>query len=857
MSKRSGRGGWRAIALVVLLASLVVGIGLVLHFNGWRESAVLRPAASTTAHDGAAPGVPSARGAFDAHAAQDERSSVASLAVPTPDSLEQLRILVVDHATGAVVPRARVLVARADVDRVDRDAAEERFGSVEGVLENGWGVEYACDERGVVLAPRPTCRSWVLAGSEPRHGIARVPAGAASVRVEIEDKHCLSVEVVDRAQRPAANVRLVLLERDEMDWSRIWSGQSDERGRATIHALDEDASNADVRLVLGTTLIRSQPAQFEFTLATLPSAPVRLVVDDGGVVELSLIDSAGQPIQVLAEMRLQIDRERRGELPLPMQEGWLQCWPSREGRARYEHVGLGLPLVASASAASLDFADRAFEGPKLAAKVVHATVTLRRAMSILRGRLLDVEGHPLGERSIEASATRVGASRERGYERLFESQTEANGTFLGELSSSWDGFELARVRLLVTMNGRPPAPVELACPPATIDPVPTPHSVIELGDVIVHPPPLAPLVLSGRVVDEHGRPSADAKIQICPVPAADPPHWNDLRVTSAGDGTFEIRATIDAARVRVRAIAYQRSCAPVEVAVGATDVVLTLREPGTIIGSVVLPHGLDVNVLDLTFRAHESATGDAYQPSSYEWNDEGVFRTVVWPGTYGLEVAFGETTLATRDDIVVVAGATVRLEPIDLREKLHAIDVSVVDERGERVSDGSVDVLVGDQRGYRAEITHDGSAVVASLSAQPDVVVLATGFRAQMFRSVASGARLSVSAGIGVELRTAEFEDEVFELTIRLRYAGKDPLGEFVSERPAIVARDGKTRATLPLAGRYAAQVGLRRKTSSAWELCERIGGESEVVVGERGGEFAIAVTKAAIEAALKRARGL
>lgn len=781
---------------------------------------------------------------------------VSSVDVSTEAAPDQLTIVVVDRATGAVVPRARVLLQRADVDPVEWAAANERFGSVVAALENGFGVEHGCDEHGVVLVPRTTRRSWVMAGSEPRHGLARVQPGAASVRVELENQHCLSVEVVDRAQRPAANVRLVLLERDEIEWSRIWSGQSDERGRATMHTLDEDVSKAALRLVLGTALVRSQPAQFEFTLATVPSAPVRLVVDAGGVVELSLVDADGQPIEFAADMRLEIDRERAGELPLPMLEGWLQCWPSRDGRARYEHVGLGLPLVALASAPALDFADHDFEGPKLAAEIVHATVALRNAASIVRGRLLDVEGRALSQRTVEASATRVDAGRRRGYERLFETETKPDGTFAGKLSSLWDGVDISRVDLLVPMNGCSPARVEVACPPATIERVPLPHAVIELGDVIVHPPPLAPLVVAGRVVDESGRPKSGATIEICAMPAPAPPVWSDTLVASADDGRFEIRATIDAARVRVRAVTYRRSSAPVEVAVGATDIVLALREPGTILGTVLLPQGLDVDAFDLNLRAHESATGDSRRPSSYEWNDEGVFRSVVWPGRYGLEIQFEETTLAKLDDIDVVAGATVRLGPIDLREKLHAIEVNVVDERGEPVSEGDVGAFIDEHWAQRAAIAVGGRAVIASLSARLDVVVIAPGFRAQVFRAVTSGARLALSQGIDVGLKTASVEDDAFELDVELDYEGQDPLGAYAWQLRAIVGRDGTARIKLPLAGTYGVEFGLRRKASGA---LVRVADERQiaVVVVEQGAEISIELTKAEIEAALKRARGL
>jgi hypothetical protein len=125
---------------------------------------------------------------------------------PSTASDPTCRIRVVEAASRAPVPDARVWIQREDAD-LDSPAwwkTMRRFNDVEPVLQSGFGDELTLDARAEVIVPCPVRARILVAARGDLHGEATLELGKSECVVELKPYHALTIEVVDRTEHPVA-----------------------------------------------------------------------------------------------------------------------------------------------------------------------------------------------------------------------------------------------------------------------------------------------------------------------------------------------------------------------------------------------------------------------------------------------------------------------------------------------------------------------------------------------------------------------------------------------------------------------------------------------------------------------------
>src|SRR5262249_48293021 len=154
----------------------------------------------------------------------------------------------------------------------------ERFNDVEPVLRSGLGHELALDARGAVRVPRPARELSVVAARGELHGTASLRPRDAECVVELKPYHELTVEVVDRSNRPVVGATVVVYWGDFNPYEHLSPRTTDDDGRVLTPKLEEqlwpEGYRGPMRVALGAGL-SSEPELVSFDTANVPADPVR------------------------------------------------------------------------------------------------------------------------------------------------------------------------------------------------------------------------------------------------------------------------------------------------------------------------------------------------------------------------------------------------------------------------------------------------------------------------------------------------------------------------------------------------------------------------------------------------------
>jgi len=295
---------------------------------------------------------------------------------------------------------------------------------------------------------------------------------------------------------------------------------------------------------------------------------------------------------------------------------------------------------------------------------------------------------------------------------------------------------------------------------------PLPDGLNDLGDVVIA---RGARLAAGRVEDSSGAPVAGARVAV-QVPhewAGDMP-WFELRdelgTGADAQGAFEVRGPADSAMVRLTASAQGYAGEPAEIQVGATGVVLRLRQAGRVEGRLLLDPGLGRDDLAVQLELASPGAGGGAGPGTFASLDaDGAFRAdPLLPGTYDLFVrtrlAPGE--LASVEGLVVPEGGPCtdpRLAAIDLRGQVCSLTLELVPPRaGLTVSGVVISSPAGADPGNAREQTRAfiGERVrLTAVAAALDVEILAQGFRRVRLEGVRADTRVELEEGPAVRLR--------------------------------------------------------------------------------------------------------
>ncbi len=617
---------------------------------------------------------------------------IASVTAPTSTDPDVLTVFVVDHETGQPV-------ADADVVWGDQDPPE-------GSLQYHATVAYALfdttrpanrtrtDASG--RAQVRTSASLTIAAMRgeafgSRH-FTEAPHG--EVRLAIVSGAVIQARVIDARGEPVPGVDV---------WFSL-SARTEGRSSQTFFMSATRAPDGvafgghTMRLrgtLEGTVTVRATvigtAARAESVAATVDEAarrPLTITVTRAARVTVHARDPEGAPIT--GDVRVWLGRERSP------QESGLEAALVPSRAAMRDGVNGVAQFVTVEPDGGFSVAARcdAFEHVCHPASLTPAPgggfdvdVRFARRKPILSGRIVGPDRAPLGRRQIHVDL--VPTERASSRQPHLVVVTDGDGRF--SIPVERYAFHGEGCALLVEAMQ---SPVLVACSDAMIVP---PFGNIErrdLGDVELQVP--TPLV-SGKVVDEFGRPMADVTLDLEPrsmrggqssrdhdvVGGGDTaPHRH--RVRTASDGGFTIAAAPSVDDVRItsfsltaQAEGYVQVPSSPHLEAGTTDRTIVLHGAGTIEGSLVTDEAAPVARLVVAVERADSTSDQrpAVQTFGAAVDSNGMFTLVgILPGTVSVSIRrVGDLQpLATIDGVAVTRlGVTrdARLRALDVRPK--------------------------------------------------------------------------------------------------------------------------------------------------------------------------------------------
>ncbi|MSR64054.1 MAG: carboxypeptidase regulatory-like domain-containing protein [Planctomycetes bacterium] len=677
-----------------------------------------------------------------------------------PDSPSGLlRVRVVLASDGRPLPGVEVLYF--DSGAGDRLEYEEFVREVDESLEAVvacCGRTYRSDARGVAEVPFPRGSGSVGAlheGNWAQEWI--VPSSPDEVVLALDAEVGFDVRVLDARGAAVSGASVALLERwqESESYARRLE-RTNERGLAHFGHLGS--------FQLGKTRIPPRLAELFVCARVLVPVPACLALDveawpreeivftlpEAGRVTLELVGADGEPWTEQAHVKLDYSHTQRAwlvgqgrtVLGQPLEER------ANQGVAVFEHVGLGLALVATSHADGRAAVVSEFAGPTRADEDVRLRIELAAPTPLVRGRLLDAEDHALASRTVKAELWSAGA----GIPTVQRRRTDERGRFSGFGGEELDGPRGWRILLALEGDEQRSALRDL--------PFPVPAGTIDLGDVVLDAPPF---LASGRVVDEERRPLRAVEVRV-----EEENKWQSTarwiayerlpgaRMLTGADGRFELRAESSAPlRLCAERAGFVGSATAFEAP--RTDWTIVLRRAGAIAGTVRLAPGLPAELVRL------SATREDPPARVLEVRllDDGSFRIDgLDSGNYTVNAALWHNLPGQHSwpGIVVHAGETTTLAPLELDVFAHCLRFDVRDASAASVPGvllawrAKPDAPLGDVPPVRDA----GETLFPTLTLPiPRVRVSAPGFRALELADVAADQRVVLERGPRVRLELA------------------------------------------------------------------------------------------------------
>jgi hypothetical protein len=393
------------------------------------------------------------------------------------------------------------------------------------------------------------------------------------------------------------------------------------------------------------------------------------------------------------------------------------------------------------------------------------------------------------------------------------------------------------------------------------------------------PPRGGPLAVSGRVTDSQSRPIFAAKVYL-EVKAADGQWdaiiWDDGDAFTDYHGNFEIRRPLNASEdYRVGASKDLHWLEePVEFRTGKTDVQIILSPAGGIAGSFVLDSS--VYAANITIEVRRELLHHETQEDLTTWHprEDGTFKlSPLRRGKYGVRVTVdsGREILLDVEPVSVRDGEMNedrRLQKVDFRMRLKGINLTIVDEKDQRVEGARVIVLPSLKTSpVSHDIFYSQSTRVFMLVRQVpiDVAVVAPGFARVTFKDLASDQKVVMKPGIPVRVRltggaripeapvylqaSLELESDMKHQDAEARRA----LGMEQGVDPISFDQTGLAQVWAPAPGRYGVILSVARKVSRVTTAAAVPHKAPVVNVGASGAEVTIDVTPLAVERAMNQ----
>jgi len=615
-----------------------------------------------------------------------------------------------------------------------------------------------------------------------------------------EKDQVIEILVIDALGEPCGDV-LVHLSRCYQDgfWMSSLHATDEATGIATLPVLNRGDASEESEDDVVTLAVPVNPRPSVRIDPTTPTdEPVRLQLPPTGSVVLEFVDVEWRPVTGISEPLLRLAKDDNGLVSSIDSANLADTFVSGDSEtALFPHVGLGLELVAIVAGRSDTelSARQTFTGPTDAGEEVRIRLVVGRQRPVVTGRLVTPDGTPVTEARLFGDVLpetgELWRDRHDGW-----ATTDESGRFRFALDVA---PERARGRMLRIGREIDGANGHMERSEVVTRELPGAFGSgeLDLGDLVSS---AGILLVSGVVLDESGHPVKGAEITATHPTERGPRRMSDVgkAVTDAA-GHFLLRGPPEGDRV---SIAVETGGLwlddPPIVAVGATDVQVRMKTAGGLAGSLAPLPGLNTDSLRLLVVGEPASNGE------YNWSEsrlaihleDGAFaRTNLRPGMASVSIRTGwrdETTIATIDDVRIVAGETnrdPRLQQIDLSAVLRPIRIDITDEKGERVRHAAahhrpaVSASEGDRDWTEVTQTESGVTTILSTAPQSEVVILAPGFL--------SVTRVLSAGEFDVQLKPAKQT----EIEIALRSTGPFPKSpHYVSAELLYVGPPGSTR---------------------------------------------------------------
>lgn len=670
--------------------------------------------------------------------------------VPVPKPHEVL-VRVLDGETGAPVADATVC-ADDPTYRFQRLSAEQKVLARQLVSPFArafhLGQRTVSDAGGHALL-RASDYMQVHARLGDRHGTAYVQDARETevIEVRLGADPSIVVQVVDAAGRPLEGVPIGLafdaLEPGALVGSHVsdLAGHTDAEGRLHIRELaymqgqDSGLVYRNQRVFVhayGLAQVAA-PATPRFPAGD----PVVLQLQAWGSARLVLKDPAGKPVRAELFEGDSLNLLQRGAVTEPEQMHALVT----DGAVEYPYLGLGQPLLANYWSND-GSCEHSFTGPVAHGErlVIDLPLELRETPT--------ASGRLLADADLLAKVEWVAVRRAADDEHVGWCTVQPDGLFRW----AFDPTELdasGKVRFVLASSND-------ASVFATSDVVVVPPALkqVELGDVAV----VSLLQLaSGRLVvqDPAMRPRARLSVEV-QQPDGDWGHDRNHRVTLAEDGTFLVHAVKADPSVRRRLRVSSREFEPfepLEFRLGQEDLRIEL----------VRSARLDVRVLfDAGLARGERLTVEA-GTEALQVEQELEFRDGAFvaplrgfrPGEVTVRVLLGERELGRVEHVAVSPQGSKdpRLDPLDLRGKVHGLQVRLLDTTG-TVADASASVRLRvppEQEWHECDWMQHGVFRTLVPSTQVELLLLSHEFRPIHWSGPVGNLELRTEAPFDVE----------------------------------------------------------------------------------------------------------
>ncbi len=573
---------------------------------------------------------------------------------------------------------------------------------------------------------------------------AIVPRGTAKdVALTLRPHRFWRVQVVDPADpeaRPARTVRFGVERAPGSSRADVVLGEREPKGEgnvATFGPLDLalDPEEIEPVVIAKLELPWLVAPRLRRHAGAIGAAAMALPLPPHGAYEVQVVDGSGELVQRPVGVTFSTNEFSQLELPGPYFGGSRQTLRTHDGIVRIEPIGLGLsvrlglekprPPGANGITSTLIDGGGVLEGLDHAGEVRVVTLVApdgarSNGEVVVRGRVVDEQLGPLARHALEivvldcTNGDRLAGHADRGG--FIESDDEA--LFVAQLELDEPLPEEAKLFVFdhgaIEADSR--AQVAVGSSPIAKG---AKWRGGEVGEITLTP---LPILLSGQVVDAEGAPLPGLLVEVaCDRDAfkadATIPGWWKQRYSHNGQpcdpaGRFEIRGFAGAQAWTVQSWqvggGYPLSGRS-PIVPGTRDVVLKRElgidepmsdEEGGIAGLLLL----DPEVPRSVIKVELEPPGTKDDPTAHRWSLDGTFRDApgdrfgferVPIGKWDLRVrisALGEPDheLARLDGVEIHLGTTTPIPPIDLRGRIKAAHVRLVDRSGIPVPAGYV-----------------------------------------------------------------------------------------------------------------------------------------------------------------------